>query len=113
MIDNGMTDVAKGTDSAVAPGLSGAEVANLVELLKKVLNNPTPSDAGFRSNAKGPLALQTPEVDLKGNISDIYDSLSRRAASLSASHPCDQRTVWRELSSEINSACQAFACSRS
>ena len=107
-----MTSVANEIDPVAVTGLSGAEVGSLIELLRKVLNNQAPNPESHLIDER-PAVPPTREVDFKGKVAVALDSLSPHDTSLSASHRCDQRTVWKDFSSKISSACQAFAYSRS
>lgn len=94
-----MTSIAERPDPIDIPGLSGAEVANFVQLLKKILNNPLP-DSDTQPKDEKPRALpDTPvrEVDPKG-IEPIEECLCLYIGLPDAPHPADQSIGWRKNS---------------
>lgn len=67
-----MASSADVSDSLAVPGLSGAEVDSFIELLKKILNNPTPRlESHPNMKDEGPIDTthRAPilDVDLKSN----------------------------------------------
>ena len=94
-----MTSIAERPDPIDIPGLSGAEVANFVQLLKKISTIRCPIQTlSQKMKSQGLfLILQFREVDPKG-IEPIEECLCLYIGLPDAPHPADQSIGWRKNS---------------